>query len=521
MKLTINLKYDTIYGENLYIKGSVKSLHGKTGDGIPMEYVGNGSWAVTFYTEAKSFKYLFNVLNGNAIVNTEEELSHRFESYGDAYKTILIFDHFGMYPKLPRILQSAALSKAIRHHKTAAKKKSMPKVPIVFNTWSTSVNFNHTLSIVGSHPSLGSWNENDAVAMEAIEYPNFTKILDANKLQFPLEYKYAITDPKNGTLLHWEESYNHILNPEISMATDLIIVNDITPDFSVPDLRIAGTAVPIFSLRTKESFGCGEFLDLKKLGDWAYKTGQRIIQTLPINDTTVFGSWRDSYPYSSISVFALHPMYLNLEKIGTLKNEAEYKKKRKELNNQEFVDYEAVNKQKWMFIHEQFSSYGEATFSSPDYKTFFESNKYWLKPYAVFSFLRYKHDTADFSQWGEDAVFNPKRIDGYCQSKSKNYKDVAVHFFVQYHLHTQLLESVQYLHSKGIALKGDIPIGVNRNSVDVWMQPRLFDCNGSAGAPPDYFTKTGQVWGFPIYDWQEMAKDDYSWWKNRINLSVL
>jgi 4-alpha-glucanotransferase len=109
-------------------------------------------------------------------------------------------------------------------------------------------------------------------------------------------------------------------------------------------------------------------------------------------------------------------------------------------------------------------------------------------------------------------------VEEYCSSTNRNYKDVAIHFFVQYHLHLQLKEAVEHAHSKGVALKGDIPIGVSRNSVDVWQHPELFDCGGSAGAPPDYFSKTGQVWGFPIYNWEEMAKDDYQWWKKRLSV---
>ena len=512
MKITTYLNYYTQYGEQIFLVSDKPSqTHEKV---IPLEFTEKG-WTATFYTDEKEFSYYYIIKRGTEVVVSEETDTHQFGPFAKSYKTILIYDCFELNARPSRMMRSSVFSKAIRYHATATEKKKSFKVPVIFNTWSDSVNYNHKLSIIGNCAALGKWNESDCQQMNALAYPKFQSIQDAGKLTFPLEYKYAITDAKQGHIICWEEGYNHVLNPDFAVTTDLVIVNDPAPSFHLPHFKGAGTAVPVFSLRTKESFGCGEFCDLKKLGDWAQKTGQRIIQTLPINDTTVFGSWRDSYPYSAISVYALHPMYINIEKIGALSDSKEYKKRQKELNAEEFVDYEATNTAKWKFIHLQYKKYGKDTFDSSEYKQFFDDNKDWLKPYAVFSFLRYKHNTSDFSQWGKDAEYDADRIDQYCRPTHKDYKDIAVHFFVQYHLSKQLKESVEYLHSKGIALKGDIPIGVNRNSVDVWQHPDLFDCNGSAGAPPDYFSKTGQIWGFPIYNWKKMEEDDYSWWKKR------
>lgn len=515
MKITLYLRYKSSFGENVFIEGDIKALQSKEKKGVPMEYTESG-WKITFYTEENTFKYRFYIECNGIITQSESEMIHVIGPFQKKhYNTILVYDCFDPTPAPSRILLSSAFSKAIRNHGTTEKKHSAIRVPIIFNTWSTSINYNHTLSILGSCTALGKWTEADAIEMSTTTYPKFQRILDAGKLFFPLEYKYVIKDSKQENVICWEEGENHLLPPDFSPAIDLIIVNDACPKFSLPEFKGAGTAVPVFSLRTKESFGCGEFNDLKKLADWAFKTGQRIIQTLPINDTTVYGTWRDSYPYSAISVYALHPMYLNIEKIGNLKNPTRYKKIQKALNEKEFVDYEAVNQHKWTFIHEQFEKYGDATFESNEFKTYFKENQSWLKPYAVFSYLRYKFNTSDFSQWSEDAKFNAKRINDYCQPKHEAYKDIAIHFFVQYHLHKQLTEAVEYIHSKGIALKGDVPIGVNRHSADVWEHPELFDCNGSAGAPPDYFSKTGQIWGFPIYNWEQMAKDNYLWWENR------
>ena len=151
-------------------------------------------------------------------------------------------------------------------------------------------------------------------------------------------------------------------------------------------------------------------------------------------------------------------------------------------------------KLKWRYIQQLYKKQKEELFNSDEYKTFYEENKEWLKPYAVFCFLRDKYHTSDYNLWKEDCVYNSKRIDQYCQPKHKNYEDIAIHFFTQYHLDKQLSDSVKYLHEKGIAIKGDIPIGVNKNSVDVWVQPELFDCSGCAGAHPQG-SAPGNPWG--------------------------
>ncbi|MBP5644078.1 MAG: 4-alpha-glucanotransferase [Bacteroidales bacterium] len=219
----------------------------------------------------------------------------------------------------------------------------------------------------------------------------------------------------------------------------------------------AGVAVPVFSLRSEDSCGIGEFLDLKKLADWCVLTGLKLIQILPINDTTTDGGWGDSYPYKSISTKALHPIYLNLEKVGLLKDANDrkrFEKLKKELNAKEFVDYPAV----------------------------FETKMWYLKK-----------------------VYGQKR------GKKREFYE-----FLQEHCDKQLSEAVAYLHERGIMLKGDLPIGVSRDSDDVKKQPHLFNLDMETGAPPDGFAPQGQNWGFPTYNWTEMEADGFKWWKDRV-----
>ena len=254
--------------------------------------------------------------------------------------------------------------------------------------------------------------------------------------------------------------------------------------FDQPGYRGAGTAIPVFSLRSEEGFGVGEFRDIPKFVDWMERTGQSVLQLLPINDTTRKGEWGDSYPYSPVSSFALHPIYIHLPEVG-VKVDAAYKKAQKELNALPKVDYPKVIKLKIKYLREAYADHGAKDLATPACKKFVKENAYWLDPYAEVCSKRDKVE-ADFYRW------------------------------VQFHLDKQLSRAVKYAHEKGVYLKGDLPIGVGRDSVDAIVNPQLYNLDSSAGAPPDFFSVDGQNWGFPTYNWDEMAKDDYAWWKARL-----
>ncbi len=284
------------------------------------------------------------------------------------------------------------------------------------------------------------------------------------------------------------------------------------PEFEKKGFRGAGTAVPVFSLRSEDGFGVGEFLDLKKLIDWAAATGQNIIQLLPINDTTMTGSWQDSYPYNANSTFALHPQFINLQAAGVKLTPA-LKKKQAQLNALGAIDYELVNKTKTEILHKLYRETGEDTKKTNVYKKFFTANRSWLLPYAVFCALRDEHGTADFTQWGGMASYSATKARKYYQEHAD---EVDFHCFVQFHLESQLKEVRDYARSRNVYLKGDLPIGISRTSADAWCFPRLFNMDSQAGAPPDFFSADGQNWGFPTYNWEAMAKDNYGWWKARL-----
>ncbi len=514
ISVTFLLTYESTFGEELFMTGNIPELGLTEERAIPLKYTSKG-WETTVQTNIGKFEYSYFVKKEGKIIRKEEPLSHSFD-VSLKYRVIRVYDNFTENNPISKAMLSAVFSKSIMAHAYVKKELKECKIPVIFNTVYPQVSNKHLLAISGSDTFFGKWTEADMQEMNGGTFPGFHLVCDAAKLFFPLEYKYVILDKKNETVICWEEGHNRYLNPLESLSTDLIIINDRMPVFNIPAFKGAGVAIPVFSLRSENGFGAGEFDDLKWMIDWAAKTGQKMIQTLPVNDTTTFHTWRDSYPYNAISAFALHPMYLNLEKVGKITDVERYQNIKNELNSCKFVNYEAVNKHKWEFIHELFKQEKDKTFDNKAYRLFYKENKNWLQPYAVFCFLRDKYQTTDFSQWQEDAVFNPERIAIYCNPESGDYDSIAIHFFVQFHLHKQLTEITAYSHEKGIALKGDIPIGVNRQSVETWTEPHLFDCQWQTGAPPDDFSKIGQNWGFPIYNWDEMAKNSYKWWTQRL-----
>ncbi|CAA0827511.1 4-alpha-glucanotransferase DPE2 [Striga hermonthica] len=278
--------------------------------------------------------------------------------------------------------------------------------------------------------------------------------------------------------------------------------------------RGAGVAIPMFSVRSDADMGVGEFLDLKLLVDWAVESGFHLVQLLPINDTSVHGMWWDSYPYSSLSVFALHPLYLRVQALS--KNISEDVMKIIIFLYLQDVDYEATMAAKLSIAKKIYSQEKEIVFSSVAYQNFFSKNQDWLKPYAAFCFLRDFFETSDHSQWGRFSFFSKDKLEKLVSERSLHYDIIRFHYYIQFHLHTQLSEAAEYARTKGVVLKGDLPIGVDRNSVDTWVYPNLFRMNTSTGAPPDYFDKNGQNWGFPTYNWEEMSKDNYGWWRARL-----
>jgi len=373
------------------------------------------------------------------------------------------------------------------------------------------------LALVGESKALGAWNPAEAIVFEEVAANHWQLTLDTKQLESSSDYKF-VTLNSTGKVEEWEGGNNRqLLLPQLDEGVHFF-APEIEVYFSNIHPRIAGTAVPVFSLRSEGSQGVGDFGDLKHMVDWAVATKQKALQILPINDTTITGTWVDSYPYNSISIYAFHPMYVDLREVPKLNNaqkQAQFDKEFRELNALPQVDYDRVNKTKRDYLLLAFRESGKQLLETQEFKIFLDKNSHWLRPYAAFSYLRDKFGTPDFSKWPEHSTYDKVAIEQLCSKENKAWEVVAYYYYIQYLLHVQLLAASDYARSKGVMFKGDIPIGISRNSVEAWIEPYYFNMNGQAGAPPDAFSANGQNWGFPTYNWEVMKQDGYQWWKRR------
>ncbi|XP_024540103.1 4-alpha-glucanotransferase DPE2 isoform X1 [Selaginella moellendorffii] len=410
--------------------------------------------------------------------------------------------------------------------------KDRGKIGVCFQLSCSILENGQTVYVTGSSSSLGSWDYESALKLTRTGDSSWHGCCAIDKQDFPVKYIYFLKDLRGEVTCELGDGRKLSLDSTWRKPSSLIIVSD--GHFKGDLWRGAGLAIPVFSIRTHADVGAGEFLDLKLLVDLAVKSGLRLLQLLPVNDTSVHGMWWDSYPYSSLSVFALHPLYLSLEAMTErlpqeLQDEISQARKKLDLKvsltlvysvidclQMQDVDYEGTMKTKLSIAKKIFHIEKEAAFNSSKFKTYFDENKHWLEPFAAFCFLRDLFGTADHSQWGRFSTFSPEKLEKLVSPSSDHYNLISFTYFLQYHLHSQLTEASEYARNNGVVLKGDLPIGVDRNSVDTWVFPTLFRMNTSTGAPPDYFDKNGQNWGFPTYNWEEMSKDNFAWWRARL-----
>ena len=428
-----------------------------------------------------------------------------------------IYDHWNGMPE-DSYLYSSAFTDCINHQEPEQMKDTAYAQTLQLTVRAPQLRDGERLAVIGAHPSLGAWNPDKALPMTLHTYGEWAVNIDASVLhEEPVELKFVIMNTA-GHVMMWECGYNRTITLPDMKKNQVVVYHLSQAFFEIWNRKLAGTLVPVFSLRSKESAGIGDFGDLKKMIDLMEKTGQRVLQLLPINDTTITHTWTDSYPYSCISVFAIHPQYVNLRALPALTDEKERKEAEAEgarINALPQIDYEGVNAFKSKYLQKVYLQEGKKIMKSAEFKAFFQETQNWLVPYAQYSWLRDLNGTADFTKWKDHNTWDEAERKTLEDPRSKEYQEVAFYYFVQFVLSTQMKEAHEYAKQKGVILKGDIPIGVNRYSCDVWTEPKYFNLNGQAGAPPDGFSANGQNWGFPTYNWEEMIKDGCQWWVRR------
>ena len=517
MKLTFRIEYRTAWGEMLgatLCGNDNQPIMLSTGDGIRWE----GSAEMTDAPAGIPISYRYGVYRDGQCIRRESGTMPHIFCPGKKRNCHYILDDF--WKDLPQesYLYSSAFS---GDYQSANSIKTMAPADcsITFRALCPCLHHKHQqLGICGRGAALGNWDCKQTVLMEEIQANEWTVTLNAASLEFPLEYKFVACNADTKEVEEWEAHNNRLLCIDGMKKGEIYLTPESEVRFTSSARKVAGTAIPVFSLRSEGSFGVGDFGDLKKLIDWAVSTHQQAIQILPINDTTITNTWMDSYPYNSISIYAFHPMYIDLRQLGKLKDKealAFYEEKRKELNALPQIDYEAVNNTKRAYLKSMYQQTGKKVLASAEFKKFFKENEHWLLPYAAFSYLRDQYGTPNFSQWPEHNEYHADEIAAMCIPESDCYEEIAFYYYIQYNLHIQLLDAGNYAREKGIIFKGDIPIGISRNSVEAWTEPHYFNLNGQAGAPPDDFSVNGQNWGFPTYNWDVMEKDGYRWWMKR------
>ena len=500
MKLNVNIEYRTSWGEEL-----VLCIGGKR---YPLSYAGDGMWQteIARLTLKKDMEYSYEVVRDGNTIRSEWKKHLLVLPESSAAKTVTLNDMWNERPA-DAPFYSSAFTKAIfgRQNETRRNTSGKKDANLMFRMSAANVRPDEVLALAASSKELGAWTK--LIPFDESAFPSWSLALNVSE---PFAYKIVIADRKTLAPVAWEEGENRWF--AAVPQKDELVVEAVQAVFSGRDWKGAGTAIPVFSLRTEDDFGVGEFYDLKKMVDWAAATGQGILQLLPINDTTMFGTWEDSYPYNPNSTFALHPQYINLPAAG-VKADEEYLALQKELNSLAQIDYERVNHAKIDLLKKAYAKTFKKLSATASYKAFVGKNDSWLIPYAAFCVLRDLNGTPDFSKWKGFAKYSRKKVAEFCAA---NQADIDFWCFVQYHLDRQLSEVCEYAHSKGVVFKGDLPIGISRTSVDAWLYPELFHMDSQAGAPPDAFSADGQNWGFPTYNWEKMAQDGYAWWKARL-----
>lgn len=482
MKLKFSIHYNTSWGETLHVMIEYRSADG-TAKQYDLTMLTDDGQLWTLETAALEsrqhpvseicYAYEVHDVDDKVLRREWDMVSRRY--HFDSTKDYLFADQWRDMPLCYHLYTNAYATMTHRPVLDEVKAVHLPlfRRTLMFRVSAPQLKKGQAVAVCGSHPAIGSWNTSRYLRMEYVGQHEWMLTVNALGMLFPLEYKYVIIDDTTHSFVQWEEGDNRVVSDDVADGNVQVLYGEqlrIRED----EWRVAGVAVPVFSLRSDNSYGVGDFGDLRRFVDWAVATGMKVIQLLPVNDTTLTHRWGDSHPYNIVSWFALHPHYLDIDNLGSLKSEERmraYHRQRQELNTLTYSDYEAVDRVKLTFVKEYIVDFGQQTFRSKDYQSFIKENNWWLKDYVAFC---QKHNQA-------------VEADTIC--------------FIQFHLHRQLKAAADYARSKGVSLKGDLPIGINAESVETNVHPEWFHIDMQTGVPPEPTFPNGQNWGFPTYNW--------------------
>lgn len=522
MKLQLYLRFHTRVGQSLWVCGNTEELgNDDPRKAFPLQFLNEEFWEAVIDIRKKDFhkhiRYRYLLCNEDGEMIAEWGDDRSIELFRKELQEIQVTDtwnHAGEYENafftLP--FRNVLLKKHSRVKGTAKR----TNFTHIFRVKAPLLNPQEAVCLLGSGETLADWDLSRPMLLTK-EGNWWEARINLEKDSFPIAYKYGVYDVEEEKFLRYEEGNNRLLFSDGSRKK-ISVQHDGFIHLPNNTWKGAGVAIPVFSLRSSRSFGVGEFTDIKLLVDWAHKAGLKLIQLLPVNDTIATNTWMDSYPYAAISAFALHPLYINLDKVAGKKHAGAIKhlrKKQVDLNAKAVVDYEEVIRLKMAALKELYGLLGEDCFRLDDYQDFFNRNQHWLLPYAAFCYFREKYGTSHFEEWKSNGIYQRKETEKLFRGTGIASREMRMYCFIQYHLHLQLKEAADHAHKRGVILKGDIPIGIYRYGCDAWTNPEQYNLCWQAGAPPDDFTAVGQNWGFPTYNWKRMQEDGFAWWKQR------
>ena len=396
MKLQFNLEYQTTFGEELVLNilgGEAPKQHKlSTLDGL------HWSCEISESARARSYvDYYYSVYRGDQESRHEWLVEpHRLEFVAAKGTRYVVYDHWLDIPE-DSYMYSSAFTECVSARQRKMSESSNYAKTVRLKVRAPQLRSNERLAVIGGGETLGNWEAKRALEMAEHDNNEWALSLDADKLPQTFEFKFVVLDEEVDVTPLWENGINRtVCLPAIDMG-EVVVYELPQAYFPVYPWKGAGTVIPIFSLRSEGSFGVGDFGDLKKMIEWVDKTKQRVLQVLPINDTNMTRTWQDSYPYNSISIYALHPQYTDFRQLPPIKDEAKrkaFEQLRQELNALPQIDYERMFAAKMDYLREIFVQEWAAVQRRDSYKKFFEHNQEWLVPYAAFCYYRDLYGTA-------------------------------------------------------------------------------------------------------------------------------
>ena len=524
--LVLQLRFTTQFGQNIYVMGNHPLLgNNNIEKAVPLTYFNENYWKLSLSFSGKDLvnenvRYQYLIKNADGTISYDWGGNDKsFNPSNIKSKELLLIDSWNAAGYFENAFYTEPFKNVLLKNSFAKIEIAKPKLTThQLKVKSPLLTSTQTICLLGDTKYLHSWDAKDPILLSRNEGEDYFSLsLDLSKATFPIAYKYGIYDVVKKSFVLFENGNNRVL-VDAPSTDKLIVVNDGFTYLPNDTWKGAGVAIPVFSLRSNNGLGVGEFTDIKLLVDWAKKVGLKKIQLLPINDTTATHSWKDSYPYAAISAFALHPLYIHLDALIPASNKklnAKLAAAKQKLNALDVVDYEAVAKIKYEILAKLYELIGSKTLASKGFKDFFVQHQHWLASYAAFCYCRDQFGTIDFNAWPSHNTYSESEFKSLVESDSAIKLVVEKYYFIQYLLDVQLKEATAYAHENGVIVKGDIAIGVYRYGVDAWQHPNLFHMDMQAGAPPDDFAVAGQNWGFPSYNWEEMTTNGFAWWKQR------